>query len=129
MSWRFTANDGEDETVDPINFSFARPGQKVIDALFRCTSARYFYRTGDNKIRYLGQGGIIESTRTLPYRLYVYRIAPASESNWIERNLRNWIYWIEFTEIYEVEYTTEIEIEVFTFSDWFLFSIIIVNTI
>jgi len=42
VSRRFTANGGKTD-VDSINFSFARLGQKVIDASFSATLSRYFY--------------------------------------------------------------------------------------
>lgn len=100
----------EDGTIDPINFSLARLGQKVIDAPFRRTSARYFYSTGDNKIRYLGQGDVIESTRTLSYR-----------SSSRKRIKPNW----KILKWYEVKHITETAIEVSTFSDSFLFLIVI----
>lgn len=80
VSRRFAANDEEDGTVS-INFSFARRGQKVIDAPLRCTAVRYFYCAGDNK-NPLTRTRWHNWVHTYATVSLIYRVAPATESNW-----------------------------------------------
>lgn len=68
VSRRFTANGGK-TGVDSINFSFARLGQKVIDASFSTTLSIFLYSTINNEIRYVGQGDMHR------YQIYYYTLS------------------------------------------------------
>lgn len=66
VSRRFAANGGK-TGVDPINFSFARLGQKVIDASFSALRfSRYFYIV--LAITKFGQGDVHR------YQIYYYTL-------------------------------------------------------
>lgn len=77
VSRRFTANGGK-TVVDPINFSFARLGQKVIDASFftlhSFSLAIFLYSTTNNEIRYTSSKMTCIDTKSIIYTIVDYSI-------------------------------------------------------